>query len=66
MAPILGIHPGLLAIILVWSLVWEGIALWKSARNNHLFWFILFLLVHILGIPEIIYIIVTKDKKRKR
>ena len=48
----------LLIIILVWSLIWKAIALWKSARNTHFVWFIVFLLVHTVGILEILYIFV--------
>lgn len=51
-----GIHPALLTIILVWSLVWKGLAMWKSARLSHPIWFIVFLLVQSVGILEILYI----------
>ena len=46
----------LLLLILVWTLPWKGIALWKAAKNNHKKWFIVLLLVNTLAILEIIYI----------
>ena len=75
LAALLGIPQWLLAIIVIWSLVWMGVAMWKAARKNHLIWFIIFLLVHTLGILEILYIFVfskmsfkskTKNLKQKR
>jgi len=58
LAATLGISPALLAVIAVWSLIWMGIAMWKSARKNHIIWFVVFLLAHTLGILEILYIFV--------
>jgi len=45
-------------IILIWTLVWKGLALWKSARKNSPVWFIILLVVNTLGILEILYIFV--------
>ena len=57
-------------LVVIWTAVWKGFALWRSARMGHIIWFIVFLIVNILGIPEIIYLIVTekaysKLKRRK-
>jgi len=27
---------GIFILVLIWSLIWKGLALWKSARKNHL------------------------------
>lgn len=45
----------LLAVLIIWSLVWKGLAMWKSARKGDKVWFVLFLLVNTAGILEIIY-----------
>lgn len=51
-------------VILVWSFIWKGIALWHSARNKQLAWFVALLVVNTIGILEIIYLIFfRKDKK---
>ena len=42
--------------LFIWSLIWKGIALWKSAKNNQRNWFIVLLVLNTLGILEIIYI----------
>ncbi|MCX6749392.1 MAG: DUF5652 family protein [Candidatus Pacearchaeota archaeon] len=62
----LGIPLSTIIVISIWEANWTAIAMWKSARNNHLVWFIVFLIVNLIGIPEIIYLIVTRKKKNKR
>lgn len=44
------------ALALLWSLPWKGIALWRSARNYQKGWFVAILLLQTLGILEIIYL----------
>ena len=46
----------LFPIILIWSLVWKGLALWRSARLNHKTWFVFMLIINSLGILEILYL----------
>ena len=56
----------LFAIVTVWSLVWKGIALWKSARNNQAVWFVVLFIVNTLGVLEIVYIFFfSKNKQQK-
>ncbi len=70
LANILGISMGtlliIIAIISVWSLVWKGLALWKSARKNSMIWFIVLLVVNTVGILEILYIYVFSEMKKKK
>ncbi|UCD04329.1 MAG: hypothetical protein JSW73_01675 [Candidatus Woesearchaeota archaeon] len=54
-----------IAIILAWTLFWKAFALWYSARNNDKIWFIIFIIVNILGIPEIIYLYFKTDFFKK-
>jgi methionyl-tRNA synthetase len=73
-----GIPLWLLAIVFAWTLFWKGLALWKSARNNHSVWFVILLVVQTFGIVEILYVFLfskisfkefestSKSKKRKR
>lgn len=42
--------------LLLWELVWKGIALWKAAKNNQQGWFIALLILNTVGILPIIYI----------
>jgi len=51
------------SLAVVWSLAWKGVALWRAARNSHLVWFIVLLIVNTLAILEIIYIFAFSQKK---
>ena len=53
----------LLFVVVVWSIVWKGLALWKSARASSKVWFVVFLIVNTLGILEILYLYVFSKKK---
>ena len=46
----------LLSLVVIWELVWKGIALWKAGRHKQLPWFVVMLVVNTLGNLEIIYI----------
>ncbi|HLW29916.1 MAG TPA: DUF5652 family protein [Brumimicrobium sp.] len=53
----------LLFILVIWEMVWKAIAMWKSARNNELGWFLAILLVNSIGILPIVYIMLYKKDK---
>ncbi len=44
-------------LLVVWSAVWTGLALWHAAKRGDTGWFIWFLLVHTAGIVELIYLL---------
>lgn len=48
-----------LAIILVWSIFWKGMALWHSAQRGQPWWFVVLLVLNTAGILEIIYLFVV-------
>jgi len=52
--------------ILLWTLPWKGIALWKSARNGHKKWFIALLIINTLAILDIAYILYFSKQKEKQ
>jgi len=54
-----------LLLILLWTLPWKGVALWKSAKNGHKKWFIALFLLNTLAILEIIYIFYFSKPKAK-
>lgn len=51
--------------ILIWSIIWKAIALWKAGRHNQLSWFIAILIVNTIGILEIIYLAFFQPKNEK-
>ncbi len=50
--------------LMLWTIPWKGVALWKAAKNGHTGWFVAILLLNTLAILEIIYIL-GFSKKRK-
>lgn len=60
---LLGVSIWILIIIIVWSVVWKLLALWKSVRKKHVVWFIVLLLINTCGILEILYIYVFSEMK---
>jgi len=59
-------NPWLVALIIliaIWDTIWKMVALWKSARNKHLAWFIFLAIFNTVGILPIIYIFFRKPEK---
>jgi len=52
----IGSHTLLFGLLFIWSLFWKGMALWKSARLSHKWWFLIVLVVNSVGIVDIIYL----------
>jgi len=59
-----GIHPVVLALVLLWSLIWKGIALWRASHLEQKYWFGIILVVNTLGLLEIVYLLINKNKNR--
>ena len=58
-----GISAVWVAILAIWEAVWTGLAMWRAAKRREVWWFIIFLVINLLGIPEIIYLLLTNKKK---
>jgi hypothetical protein len=54
--PVLAIFIVVLILVVIWDSVWKLIALWKSARNQQLAWFICLAIFNTAGILPILYI----------
>ncbi|MGC9031368.1 MAG: DUF5652 family protein [Minisyncoccia bacterium] len=59
-------NPWIILLIVLWTLPWKGVALWKAAKNNHKGWFLALLVINTLGILEMLYIFVFGKKKIAR
>lgn len=59
---VLNPHNPILYLLIGWEAVWKGIALWHSARNKQLPWFIANLIVNSAGILPIVYIIFFRKR----
>lgn len=52
-------------LLIAWSIIWKGIALWHSARNKQLAWYIAIIIVNTVGILEIVYLIFFKKNNSR-
>jgi len=51
-------------LMILWTIPWKGVALWRAAKNNHKIWFIAILLLNTLAILEIVYIFGFSKRKK--
>ena len=58
--PVVGV--ALVALVL-WSIVWKGLALWRAAKRHDKLWFVVFLVVNTAGILEIVYLFFVTGAK---
>jgi hypothetical protein len=60
-----GRFPSLIfAVLIIWSIFWKGISLWKSSRNNQKYWYVALLILNTLGIADLIYLAFFQKKRK--
>lgn len=52
------------ALIMIWEIIWKGMALWRAAKQDRKYWFIALLLINTAGILPIVYLSIYKDKSK--
>lgn len=57
------LNPWVIALIVLWTIPWKGVALWRAARLHHTGWFIIILVINSLAILDIIYIFAVARKE---
>lgn len=60
------LNPIVLAVLMIWSMFWMGLALWRAGTRKEKIWFLFFFLVHTAGLLEIIYLYITMPKKKRK
>jgi predicted permease len=60
--PLLALCIAVIVMLAIWDGVWKLIALWKSARNDQLGWFICLAIFNTVGILPILYILCFQRK----
>ena len=53
----------LIAILIIWTLVWKCLALWRAARSGAKIWFVVLLLVNTVGLLDLLYYFFIHKKK---
>ena len=63
---VIALSPGTIAalvVLVLWSLIWKGFALWRAVQERSKPWFIILLVVNTAGILEILYLYVFSKPK---
>mgnify|MGYP001615321302 CR=1 FL=1 len=53
----------LFSLLVIWEVAWKGLALWHSAKNKQMAWFVVLLLFNTLGLLPIIYLVWFRPKE---
>jgi len=62
---LLSIFVPIILVVVLWTVILKGYALWNAARNSQKKWFIALLVVNTLGVLEIVYLIWFRPKAQK-
>lgn len=54
-----------LVVLSLFDIVMKLVALWRSARNNHLVWFIFLAIFNTIGILPIVYLVLYNNKVKQ-
>lgn len=57
------IPQGAFFVIYLWSILWKGFALWRSAKLEQRNWFVAILILNTVGILEIAYLFFFAKKR---
>jgi len=52
----------LIIVLSIWEMIWKGVGMWKSARNDQLGWYVFILILNTAGILPIIYLLFFQRK----
>ena len=52
----------LIVLVVIWDMIWRGIALWKAGKNSQPGWFVSLLIFNTAGILPIIYLVFFQKK----
>lgn len=55
-------NPLVLVALIVWCLIWKGLALWRAGRLGQKCWFIVILILNTVGLLEILYLFIFSKK----
>ena len=55
-----------LVIVSIWTLIWKGLALWHTGKNQQKKWFVAILILNTAGLLPIIYLLWFKPQEEVR
>ena len=54
----------LFIVLIVWTSIWKGIALWRAGRNKDIVWFVFMFVLNTAGILPLVYVLFFSNKKK--
>lgn len=58
-------NPLVFSVLVIWTLFWKAIALWKAARARQRWWYLAMLILNTLGILEMVYLALYSKSGRE-
>lgn len=52
--------------LIIWELVWKGLALYQAGKKQQPLWFFFILIINSVGMLPIIYLLISRDKVPKK
>ena len=52
--------------LIIWEGIWKGIALWKTAKNNQLKWYVAIFVLNTVGVLPIVYLFLFDPKRKNK
>lgn len=56
----------LILILVIWEMIWKGVALWKASQNKDKWWFIAIFIANTVGTLPLVYILFFSKKLSKK
>lgn len=60
----LWLFPLIIPLVII-DVILKAVSLWKSARNNQLYWFVALAIINSAGILPLVYILFFQKKRKK-
>ncbi|HEX9153786.1 MAG TPA: DUF5652 family protein [Candidatus Saccharimonadales bacterium] len=51
-------------VLILWSLAWKGMALWRSAQKKDKAWFVALLIINTAGLLDMFYLFVFSKRNQ--
>lgn len=55
----------MMVALIVWELIWKGLALWRAAKLGQKYWYVVLLVLNTAGVLPILYLIFTSPEDHK-
>lgn len=55
----------LFGLLVIWTMVWKGLALWKAAGEKKTVWFVVLLVINTFGVLDILYYFLFSKMQKK-